>query len=165
MRTRRRGRLLRTLLLAGAGSAFVAGPALGRPFAQIGSSSARDRASNEWSLGIGYDFSFPALPIAVGVIGQTGSGITEGDSGRQFPVRSYLRARGSMLPAPGFRVYAGAGGGVATRVGGESAEEAVASGMGFGGFEVGRLHLEVQYQRDFAEEARTRWVTAVGLSF
>lgn len=144
---------------------LAAGPVLAQPLVQVGSSSERDRPRNEWSLGVGYEFDFPALPFTVGALGQTGSGIEQGDAGRAFPVRGYLTAKVGMLPTPGFRVYLGGGGGMATRLGGETETETVASGIALAGFAVGPLHLEVQLQRDFAEEPVTRWVTAVGISF
>ena len=166
--TRRMLRCVRRRLAvpaAAAGFLLVAGSAVGQPFAQLGSSSEWDGARNEWAFGAGYDFDFPALPFTVGVLGQTGTGITDGDAGRQFPARGWVTAKMGMLPTPGFRVYLGAGAGVSTRLGGETESAVVSAGMGLAGFQVGRLHMEVQLQRDFGEEPVTRWVTAVGLSF
>ena len=158
----------RTALFAGLLAAVFAGsfadPAAAQPLVQVGSSSDRGSARNEWGLGVGYEFDFPALPFTVGALVQTGSG-HPGPDGRMFPARAYATVKVGMLPTPGFRVYLGGGGGVSTRFGGGAESSPRASGMALAGFAVGRLHLEAQLQRDFGEAPVTRWVTVIGLSF
>ncbi len=144
---------------------LIAGSAAAQPLVQTGSSSERGSSDSQWSLGVGYEFDFPMLPFTVGVLGQTGTGIERGADGREFPVRAWLTGKMNLLPTPGFGVYLGAGGGVSTRFGGGGEKTPVAAGMALAGLGVGRLHLEVQLQRDFGEAPKTRWVTSVGLSF
>ncbi len=132
---------------------------------QVGSGGESGGAREGWILGVGYNLDFPVLPLEVGGLLQGGTGIETEDAGREYPVRAFVTGRMGMLPLPGFSVYVGAGGGVATRLGGDSGAGTVAAGMGFAGFEVGRLHLEIQLQREFHEEPVNRWVTAIGVTF
>ncbi len=161
--------LLRVLLLA-VPAAVLARPAVAQPFIQVGSASETD-ADSQWMLGGGYEIEFFAVPLSAGFLAQTGPGSTgeagpDGEEpGRQFPARGYVFAKTGMLPTPGFRVYVGAGAGLATRLGGGADASPRTSGLGLAGIEVGRVHLEVQFQRDFGDEAQTRWVTAMGISF
>ena len=158
--------LSRLLKVAGVAAALllVAATASGQAVVQAGSGGEGGGVSERWVLGVGYDFDFPMLPIGVGVLAQSGTGI-ETDSGRVFPVRAFLRLKARVFPMPGFNVYLGAGGGAATRLGGDTGGGAAPAGMGFAGFEVGRVHVEVQMQREFHEERINRWVTTVGVTF
>ena len=144
---------------------FAGKTAFGQPFIQIGSSGETRGAREGWVLGGGYNFDFPLLPFEVGGLVQSGTGVETEDSGREFPVRAFLTAKMGMLPLPGFSVYVGGGAGVATRLGGDAEAGTAPAGMALAGFEVGRLALEVQLQREFHEEPVTRWVTAIGLTF
>ena len=110
------------------------------------SSSDRGSARNEWGLGVGYEFDFPALPFTVGALVQTGSG-HPGPDGRMFPARAYATREGRNAPDPRFPGVSGGGGGVSTRFGGGAESSPRASGMALAGFAVGRLHLEAQLQR------------------
>ena len=143
----------------------TSGSAVAQPFVQVGSARDRGGSQSEWALGVGYEFEFLLVPVSVVALGQTGSGVEIADSGRQYPLRGYLAARMGFLPLPGFGVYAGAGGGVSTRAGGGAELAATPSLIALGGFETGRLHLEVQFQRDLGEVPVNRWVTAIGLAF
>ncbi len=168
-RASRAATLLRVLLLA-VPAVLVVRPAEAQPFIQVGSASEPD-ANSQWMLGGGYEIEFFAIPVSAGFLAQTGPGSTgepgpDGEEpGRRFPARGYVFARTGMLPTPGFRVYVGAGAGLATRLGGGADASPATSGLGLAGIEVGRVHLEIQIQRDFGDEALTRWVTAMGISF
>lgn len=161
--------LLRVLLLI-APAAFFARPADAQPFLQVGSASEPD-TNSQWMLGGGYEIEFFAVPVSAGFLAQTGPGSTGAagpdgeDPGRQFPMRGYVFAKTGMLPTPGFRAYVGVGAGLATRLGGGADASPTTSGLGLAGIEVGRVHLELQLQRDFGETALTRWVTAMGITF
>lgn len=148
-----------------AGVLLVGKTAFGQPFIQIGSSGETSGVREGWILGGGYDFDFPVLPFEVGGMVQGGSGVETEDSGREFPVRAFLTAKMGMLPLPGFSVYVGGGAGVSSRFGGDAEAGTVAAGMAMAGFETGRLHLEVQLQRELHEEPVNRWVTVIGLTF
>ena len=152
---------------------LAAAPAAAQTLVQVGSSTETAGVS-EWTLGVGYDFDFPALPISVGVLGQTGFGRTdrlpatggnEPTVRRSFPARAFGVVKMGLLPAPGFRLYLGLGGGVATRLRAVTEQEMNPAGLALAGFSGGRLTLEVQYQRDFAETAVNRWVYLLGVSF
>jgi hypothetical protein len=132
---------------------------------QVGSGGESGGAREGWVFGAGYNVDFPLLPLEIGGLVQGGTGIETGADSTEYPVRAFLTGRMGMLPLPGFSVYAGGGGGVATRFGGDSETAAVPAGIAFAGFEVGRLHLEVQLQREFHEDPVNRWVTAVGVTF
>lgn len=139
--------------------------ALAQPLIQIGSGGESGGAREGWVLGAGYNLDFPVLPFEIGALVQGGTGIETEGGDTEYPLRAFLTGRMGMLPMPGFSVYVGGGAGMATRLGGETESETVPAGMAFGGFEVGRLHLEVQLQREFHEEPVNRWVTAVGVTF
>ena len=155
--------LLRTAVIAGV--LFAGRDALAQPVIQIGSGGESGGAREGWVLGAGYNFDFPVLPFEIGGLVQGGTGIETEGGDTQYPLRAFLTGRVGMLPLPGFSVYLGGGAGVATRLGGEAESATVPAGMAFGGFEVGRLHLEVQWQREFHEEPVNRWVTAIGVTF
>ncbi len=142
-----------------------AGTAYGQPMIQVGSGGESRGEREEWVFGAGYNFDFPLLPFEVGGLIQSGTGVETEDSGREFPVRAFVTGRMGMLPLPGFSVYLGGGAGIATRLGGDAETGAVPAGMAFGGFEVGRLHLELQLQREFHEEPVNRWITTIGVTF
>ncbi|MCY4626248.1 MAG: hypothetical protein OXE58_01610 [Acidobacteria bacterium] len=155
--------LLRAVVAAGillAGSTAVA-----QPLIQVGSGGESRDAREGWVLGAGYNFELPLLPFEVGGLVQGGTGIQTGEDSREYPLRAFVTGRVGMLPLPGFSVYIGGGAGVATRLGGEAESATAPAGMAFGGFEVGRLHLEVQFQREFHEEPVNRWVTTIGVTF
>ena len=158
------------MLVLAAPAVAVARPADAQPFVQVGSASEPDDKS-QWMLGGGYEVEFFSIPVSAGFLAQTGPGIhgapgPDGEeAGRQFPARGYLFAKTGMLPTPGFRVYVGAGAGLATRLGGGADASPATSGLGLAGIEVGRIHLELQLQRDFGDAELTRWVTAMGISF
>ncbi len=141
------------------------GTAYGQPMIQVGSGGESRGEREEWVFGAGYNFDFPLLPFEVGGLIQSGTGVETEESGREFPVRAFVTGRMGMLPLPGFSVYLGGGAGIAIRLGGDAETEAAPAGMAFGGFEVGRLHLELQLQREFHEEPVNRWVTAIGVTF
>lgn len=151
--------------MVAAGILLAGGTALAQPAIQVGSGGETRGAREEWVLGAGYNVDFPLLPFEVGGLLQGGTGVETEEGEREFPVRAFVTGRMGMLPLPGFSVYLGGGAGVATRLGGNSEAGTVPAGMGFAGFEVGRLHLEVQLQREFHEEPVNRWVTAVGVTF
>lgn len=138
--------------------------ALAQPVIQVGSGGETTGAQEEWVLGGGYNFDFPLLPIEMGLLLQSGLGV-ETEAGTAFPVRAFVTGRMGVLPLPGFSVFLGAGAGAATRFGGGTETGTAPAGMGFVGFEVGRVHLEVQLQREFHEEPVNRWVTAIGVTF
>lgn len=145
---------------------LVAGnTALAQPVIQVGSGGESGGAREGWVLGVGYNLDFPVLPFEIGGLVQGGTGIETANGDTEYPLRGFLTGRVGMLPMPGFSVYVGGGAGVATRLGGDAESETVPAGMAFGGFEVGRLHLEVQWQREFHEEPVNRWVTAIGVTF
>ncbi|MDE2973034.1 MAG: hypothetical protein OXU35_12050 [Acidobacteriota bacterium] len=148
-----------------AGVLLAGRTALAQPVIQIGSAGESGGAREGWVLGAGYNFDFPVLPFEIGGLVQGGTGIETEGGDTEYPLRAFVTGRMGMLPMPGFSVYVGGGAGVATRLGGETESETVPAGMAFGGFEVGRLHLEVQFQREFHEEPVNRWVTAVGVTF
>lgn len=136
-----------------------------QPVIQVGSGGESGGSREGWVFGAGYNFDFPLLPFEVGGLVQGGTGVETETGGKEYPVRAFLTGRMGILPLPGFSVYLGGGGGVATRLGGEGETGTVPAGMAFAGFEVGRLHLEVQLQREFHEDPVNRWVTAVGVTF
>lgn len=152
--------------------AFAAGPAAAQPFVLLGSASEPD-VDSQWMLGGGYEIEFLAVPVSVGFMAQTGPGFTsaglagedEESSGRTYPARGYVFAKGGVLPTPGFRVYVGGGAGLAARLGGGADSSPRTSGVGLLGLQVGRIRLETQLQRDFGEDPLTRWVSALGISF
>ncbi len=144
---------------------LAAGSAAAQPLVQIGSAREADAPDSEFHFAGGYEIGFVVLPVSIVAVAQTGSGIRSGEDSRQFPLRGYLTVRAGLLPLPGFRVYLGAGGGMSARTGGEDGLSASPSLIGLGGIATGRLHLEVQYQRDLTDVPVSRWVTAVGLSF
>lgn len=148
-----------------AGSLLAGNTALAQPVIQVGSGGESGGAREGWVLGVGYNLDFPTLPFEIGGLVQGGTGIETGDDSREYPLRAFLTGRMGVLPSPGFSVYVGGGGGVATRLGGEAESPTAPAGMAFAGFEVGRLHLEVQFQREFRDEPVNRWVTAVGVTF
>ena len=158
------GRRLASAAIA-AGILFSGAAAFGQPVVQAGSSGEASGVREEWVLGVGYNFDFPVLPFEVGGLLQAGTGVATGAGGREFPLRGFLTARVGMFPAPGFGAYLGAGAGAAIRFGGDREAGTVPAGIGFAGIEVGRVHLEVQLQREFHEEPMNRWVTAVGVTF
>lgn len=171
MTTSTRRRLL-SLAAAGALCAlFAAGPAAAQTRVTLGSSS-ETAGEAEWTLGIGYDFDFPALPFSIGVLGQTTVGRREptgampGETRRSFPARAFGVLKAGLLPAPGFDAYLGVGGGVSARFRSPGADRTMTpAGIALAGFSAGRVSLEVQYQRDFAEEAVNRWVYLLGVAF
>ena len=149
------------------------GPAAAQTLVQVGSATETAGVS-EWTLGVGYDFDFPALPITLGLLGQTGFGRTdrlpatgggEPTTRRSFPARAFGVVKMGLLPTPGFRLYLGLGGGVATRIRAVTEQAMNPAGLALAGFSGGRLTLEVQYQRDFAETAVNRWAYLLGVSF
>lgn len=151
------------------GAAFAAAPAAARTQVMVGSAS-ETAGESEWTLGIGYDFDFPALPFSVGVLGQTGVGRREAsadiEARRTFPARGFGVVKVGLLPAPGFGVHLGAGAGVAARFRAVGADRSwTPAGIALAGFSAGRVSLEVQYQRDFAEEPVNRWVYLLGVAF
>ncbi len=152
-------------------AALFAAPAEAQPFALIGSWTGVDQGGEEWMLGGGYEIEFLAVPVSVGFMGQTGPGfrpsigVDEEGVGRRFPARGYAYAKVGMLPTPGFRVYVGGGAGLASRFGGGAESAPQVSGLALLGIQVGRLRLETQYQRDFADEPVNQWMTALGISF
>ena len=148
-----------------AGVLLAGSDALAQPVIQVGSGGESGGAREGWVFGAGYNFDFPLLPFEIGGLVQGGTGIETGNGETEYPLRAFLTGRVGMLPMPGFSVYVGGGAGAATRLGGETESETVPAGMAFGGFEVGRLHLELQLQRDFHEEPVNRWVTVVGVTF
>ena len=158
------GRFLAKAVLA-TGVVLVGKTALAQPMIQVGSGGETRGAREEWVLGVGYNVDFPLLPFEVGGLVQSGTGVETEDAGREFPIRAFVTGRMGMLPLPGFSVYLGGGAGVATRLGGDAEAGTSPAGMAFAGFEVGRLHLEVQLQREFHEEPVNRWVTAIGVTF
>ena len=158
------GRFLAKAIVAAA--VLLAGrTTLAQPVIQVGSGGESGGAREGWVLGVGYNFDFPVLPFEIGGLVQGSAGIETEGGDREYPLRAFLTGRMGILPLPGFSVYAGGAAGMATRLGGEAESTAVPAGMAFGGFEVGRLHLEVQFQREFHEEPVDRWVTAVGVTF
>ena len=158
------GRLLAKAVFF-AGALLIGTTALGQPVIQIGSAGESAGAREGWVLGVGYNFDFPTLPFEIGGLLQSGTGVETEDAGRAYRVRGFVTARMGMLPAPGFSVYLGGGAGMATRLGGGSESGIAPAGIALAGFEVGRLHIEVQLQREFHEEPVNRWVTAVGVTF
>ena len=155
--------MLNALVIAGV--LLAGGTAFGQPVVQAGSGGETGGAREGWVFGVGYNFDFPLLPFEIGGLVQSGTGVETETGDREFPVRAFITGRMGVLPLPGFSVYLGGGAGVATRLGGDAEVGTVPAGMGFAGLEVGRLHLEVQLQREFHEEPANRWVTTIGVTF
>ncbi len=143
------------LLVAAAGSA--------QPFFQVGSASASGAAGSDWIAGGGWEAHAPVIPVSAGVLVQTTIGSEE--TSDVWPARAYGFVRAGFLPTPLVRAYAGVGAGYALVVSGRDLRESSPAGLALAGFSVGRVSLEVQYQRDFLEEPVNRWVTTVGVSF
>lgn len=150
-------RLASALVLAGV--LLTGGTAFGQPFVQVGSSGEDEGARDAWLLGGGYTLDAPLMPFDLGVRAQTTV------SGSPHPIRAFVTGTVGMLPMPGFGVYLGGGGGVSAWLGGEEDAETAFAAIAVAGLEVGRLHLEAQYQRDFREAPLTRWATVIGLTF
>lgn len=143
----------------------AAAPAAAQPLVQLAQAREPDSSQAEWTLGVGYQLDFLLFPVGFVALAQTGSGIEFPDAGRRYPVRAYLAARMGFLPIPGVRLYAGGGGGISARIGGGTERQSVPSAIALAGFQTGRLHWELQFQRDLGDAPTHRWVTALGLSF
>ncbi len=154
-------RAIRRLLPAFA-LAFAASPASAQYFIQFGSGGESDRGTSNWVVGTGVDARLPLAPVSAGLVAQA---TIPGDLDDGWPVRAYGLLRAEFLPTPLIRAYVGAGAGYSMVLAPEVDIEGSPAGIAIGGIGVGRIHIEVQYQRDFREEPVNRWATVVGVAF
>ncbi len=143
---------------------LAASAASAQPFVQLGSGSDPSSSSSNWIAGAGIDARLPFAPVSLGILAQTTIGSQENEV---WPARALGVVRSEFLPTPGVRAYAGVGGGFSWLSGGDDVLNVAGTGVLLGGIGVGRLHIELQYHRDWLEEDRqeNRWNTVIGVTF